>query len=81
MDEFIQWIFGAAARAAENHRSSCPFQCQGAAANITMRLLINHYYTPCCRNGISGQKRLGAGMNLQTRAFYAIWQRFARGDD
>jgi D-alanyl-lipoteichoic acid acyltransferase DltB (MBOAT superfamily) len=80
MDEFIQGIFSAATRAAEDHRSSCPFQCKGAAANITMRLLINHFLL-LVTGRIQRSKAPGAGMNLQTRAFYAIWQRFARGYD
>jgi hypothetical protein len=83
MDEFGQRVFGAAARAAENDRPSCPFQCQGLGATLaTWAVRIGGFFPSlgCSWNG----KRfyamaLSSGAILQTGAFYAIWRRFARG--
>jgi hypothetical protein len=77
MNESGQWIFGAATRAAEKYQPSRPFQCQGREAILTYGLF--------CHGVLLGFKpntffhRINeVGVIMQTGAFYAICQRFAR---
>ena len=45
MNEFGQGILGAASRAAEDHGTSCPLQCQQALALVTPGFLFDHLFS------------------------------------